>query len=87
MDLERLNMTSQEQQADFDVEQRLRDDASGLYRAALRARLSEMHDACILSSRQLHDRDAYRRLDAATAAVRAAATVLELIPRASAARR
>jgi len=82
MDFERLNMTSQELQSDFDVEQRLRADTSGQYRVALQARMSEMRNACMLASRQLHDRDTYRRLEAAMAAVGAAATVLELIPRA-----
>ena len=79
-------MTSQ-QQTGFDVEQRLCDDASGQYRAELRARLSEMQNACALARRQLHDRDTYRRVDAAMAAVGAAAAVLELMPRADTARR
>jgi hypothetical protein len=88
MDLERQqSMTSQEQQTGFDVEQRLRDDASGQYRAELRARLSEMQNACALARRQLHDRDAYRRVEAAMAAVGAAVTVLELMPRVGTARR
>jgi hypothetical protein len=80
------SMTSQ-QQTGFDVEQRLCDDASGQYRAELRARLSEMQNACALARRQLHDRDTYRRVEAAMAAVGAAATVLELMPRAGTARR
>lgn len=73
-------MTSQEQQTGFDVEQRLRDDASAAYRIELRARLSEMQNTCALARRQLHDRDTYRRLEAAIAAVGAAVTVLELMP-------
>jgi hypothetical protein len=80
-------MTSQEEQPGFDVEQRLCDDASGQYRAELRARLNAMQNACALARRQLHDRETYRRLEAALAAVGAAATVLELLPRAGAARR
>ncbi|KWT92114.1 MULTISPECIES: hypothetical protein [unclassified Variovorax] len=80
-------MTSQGQHIGFDVEQRLCDDASGQYRAELRARLGEMQSACALARRQLHDRDTYRRIEAAMAAVAAAATVLELMPRAGAARR
>jgi hypothetical protein len=80
-------MTSQGQHTGFDVEQRLRDDASGQYRAELQARLREMQSACALARRQLHDRDTYRRVEAAMAAVGAAATVLELMPRAGAARR
>lgn len=80
-------MTSQEQHPGFDVEQRLCDDASGQYRAELRARLSEMQSACALSRRQLHDRDTYRRLEAAMAAVSAALTVLELMPPVGAAKR
>jgi hypothetical protein len=83
---DKQSMTSQ-QQTGFDVEQRLCDDASGQYRAELRARLSEMQNACALARRQLHDRDTYRRVEAAMAAVGAAATVLELMPRAGAARR
>jgi hypothetical protein len=39
-----------------------------------------MQDACALARQQLHDRDTYRRLEAAIAAVGAAATVLELMP-------
>ena len=73
-------MTFQEQQTGFDVEQRLRDDTSGRYRIELRARLIEMQDACALARQQLHDRDTYRRLEAAIAAVGAAATVLALRP-------
>lgn len=80
-------MTSQEEQTSFDVEQRLCDDASGQYRAELRARLSDMQNACALARRQLHDRDTYRRVEAAMAAVSAAAAVLELMPSVGAARR
>ena len=81
-------MTSQDQQPDFDfdVEQRLRDDTSGQYRAELRTRLKEMHNACVAAGRQLQDRETYRRLEAAIAAVGAAATALDLMPRAGAAR-
>jgi len=81
-----MNMSSQEQQVDFDVEQRLRDDTNGRYRAELKARLREMHNACALAARQLHDRDTYRQLEAAMAAVAAATTALELMPRVGAAR-
>ena len=80
-------MTSQEQQIGFDVEQRLCDDVTGQYRAELRARLGEMQNACALARRQLHDRDTYRRIEAALAAVGAAAIVLELVPRVGAVRR
>ncbi|VTU27244.1 hypothetical protein H4CHR_01955 [Variovorax sp. PBS-H4] len=79
-------MTSQEEQPGFDVEQRLCDDASGQYRAELRVRLREMQSACAIAKRQLHDRDTYRRIEAAMAAVGAAAAVLELMPPPSAAR-
>lgn len=81
------SMTLQEQETGFDVEQRLRDDASGQYRAELRARLREMQNACALARRQLLDRDTYRRVEAAMAAVGAAATVLDLMAGAGAARR
>jgi hypothetical protein len=80
-------MKLQEQQTGFDVEQRLCDAATGQYRAELGARLSEMHNACALARRQLHDRDTYRRIEAASAAVGAAATILALMPRAGTARR
>ncbi|GAA4348344.1 hypothetical protein GCM10023165_34060 [Variovorax defluvii] len=79
-------MTSQEQHNDFEVEQHLRADTSGRYRAELRVRLGDMHDACTLARRQLHDRDTYRRLEAGMAAVGVAVTVLDLMPPAGAAR-
>lgn len=71
----------------MDVEQCLQDDVTGEYRAVLRARLKEMHEACMLGRRQLHDRDTFRKLDAALSAVGAAVTALDLVPRAGAAQR
>ncbi|MDR6536952.1 hypothetical protein J2739_002725 [Variovorax soli] len=73
-------MTSQEHQSGFDVEQRLRDDKNDQYRLELRARLSEMQNACAVAQRQLLDRETYRRLEAAIAAVGAAVIVLESMP-------
>ncbi|WP_309902448.1 hypothetical protein [Variovorax soli] len=62
------------------MEQRLRDDKNDQYRLELRARLSEMQNACAVAQRQLLDRETYRRLEAAIAAVGAAVIVLESMP-------
>jgi hypothetical protein len=66
---------------DDEMDARLRDDPDGEYRAGLMSRLRRMRDACDAARRQLQDRESFRRLQAASAAVEAAITAVELVAR------
>jgi hypothetical protein len=68
--------TSQEQ----DLGQLLKVDPKGEHRASLVARLTDMQAACATARRSLSDRESFRKLQAASAAVEAAIAVVELIP-------
>jgi len=62
-----------------DLEQALKDDVRGPHRAALVARLTRMREACATARRNLHDKETFRRIEAASAAVDAAITAIDLM--------
>ena len=63
-----------------DLGQLLKVDPKGANRASLVARLTDMQAAFASARRGLSDRDSYRKLQAASAAVEAAIAAVELIP-------
>ena len=64
----------------LDLQVQLRNDAHGERRADLLDRLRALHDDCLAARRQLHDRDAFRRIQAAGTAVAAAIRIVETLP-------
>lgn len=64
----------------LDLHSELRNDVSGELRADLLARLRGLRDNCLAARRELCDRDAFSRLDAACVAVKAAIRIVEHLP-------
>jgi hypothetical protein len=62
-----------------DVHSQLRNDPSGARRAELQARLRALRDSCLAAKRELCDREAYGRLQAASVAVSAAIRIVEAL--------
>lgn len=64
----------------LDLHSKLRNDASGECRAELLVRLQGLRDNCLAARRELCDRNAYARLQAASVALNAAIRVMENLP-------
>jgi hypothetical protein len=65
----------------LDLHSELQSDVSGARRADLLARLRGLRDNCLAAKRELCDRDAFSRLEAAGVAVTAAIRIVQNLPR------
>ena len=75
-----MTKTQSPQRDEPDLETCLAADTDGGYRRMLCERLARMRDAVEVSRRGFHDKETYRRLQAALTAINAASTALELVP-------
>lgn len=64
----------------LDLHSELVNDTSGTRRNELLARLRKLQDDCLLAKRQPTDRESFRQLHAAAAAVTAALRIVEKVP-------
>jgi hypothetical protein len=69
----------------LDLHGELQNDVTGNRRTGLLARLRALNENCQAAKRQLHDREAFRRLQAASVAVSAAIQIVEKLPKSRAA--
>lgn len=62
------------------LQARLQEDTTGEVRSAVLAHLRVLQAACADASRQLSDRETYKRVQAAGVAVNAALRIVEMLP-------